>query len=233
MSFRSRLAAVLFPERCPYCSAVIRYGEKGCARCLSALQRIPPFHCVECVRPLSECRCHRKSRYFERCVSPFFYKSGAKQAVLWFKEHNSRQRAQKLAAEMAAVVKREFGDATFDGLVCVPMTHSDERERGFNQSRVLAKELSRLTGIPLYDCLEKLFPTAPQKSLPATFRSGNVLGVFEVKENHTVDGLRLLLVDDLMTTGATLNECAKILRIRGAEAVLAVTLAVTLPPDRK
>ena len=105
------------------------------------------------------------------------------------------------------------------------MTERSIGKRGYNQSRLLAEELARRLELPLIEALSKRYETPPQKALDLRARSGNVLGVFDVIEPR-VKGQTLLLVDDLVTTGATVNECAKMLKIYGARQVMAVALTI-------
>ena len=116
-----------------------------------------------------------------------------------------------LALEMADVVAREYGDIAFDAVAPVPMTAAEIQERGYNQSLLLAQSLSRLRHIPLWQPLVKQFETTPQKSLPA------------LAVGMKLEGAVLLLVDDVVTTGSTMDECAKMLKIYGASAVYVVS----------
>ena len=125
------------------------------------------------------------------------------------------------AAEMAEVVRREYGGLPFDCVTAVPLHKRELLDRGFNQAEKLGQALARRMGIPYATVLTKITATAPQKELSAVERSGNLLGVFDVCGD--VAGKTILLVDDVITTGATLDECAKMLKIFGAEEVYAVT----------
>ena len=111
-----------------------------------------------------------------------------------------------------------------DGIVPVPMTIKRLRERGFNQSLLIARIIAKDTGITLFmDILVKKKETPPQIGLSAKERLLNLKNAFEVKD--TIKGLRLLLVDDVMTTGATVTECSKVLMKAGAQEVIVLTLA--------
>ena len=224
-----RLAlSVLFPEQCAGCGRVIPPCTDFCAPCRKGLQRILPPVCPFCGHHRESCTCRRRRRHYDRCAAPFLYDGTARKALLRLKEEGRTDVVPLLAGEMAAVVRREYGGQVFDGIVPVPVTSAVLRERGFNQSALLAKGLARELGVPLLPALTKTAETKPQKELPAAYRSGNVLGVFDVVGDMALEGTCLLLVDDIVTTGSTLDECAKMLKIGGAASVFVITAAATL-----
>lgn len=112
-----------------------------------------------------------------------------------------------------------------DAMIAVPMHPSRERERGFNQASELCKHLSRLTHIPVESVLLRTRPTKVQAGLSSRERRLNLTGAFKVSQKERVKGRSLLLIDDVFTTGATVNECAKILKESGAYRVHVLTLA--------
>ena len=125
---------------------------------------------------------------------------------------------------MAQTVQREFGEVVFDRIVPVPLSRAVFKKRSYNQSLVLAKGLASLLKVDCRELLVKEYETMPQRELPAYRRSGNVLGVFSVPSDKFIHkDCTILLVDDTITTGATIDECAKMLKIYGAKAVYAVT----------
>jgi ComF family protein len=111
-------------------------------------------------------------------------------------------------------------------VVPVPLAASRRRSRGYNQASLLARELSRSTGIPVTDALRRVGHAKPQaNSATAEERRANVIGAFEANQNCDVTGLRVLIIDDVATTGATLNACAEALLAAGAAEVIGLTLA--------
>lgn len=229
VGWKRGLAAVLFPERCACCGEVVRVGEDCCEHCRASLSHIAPPVCPFCGRGRDACRCRQHRRHFERCVSPFYYDGAIQKGILRLKEEERWETVRFLASKMAETVEREYADVSFDGIAPVPMTKRALKKRGFNQSLLLTRELGKRLSLPVTEPLQKLVDTRPQKVLSAAERSGNVLGVFDLTEGASPAGLTLLLVDDLVTTGATLDECAKMLKIYGAEAVYAVTASATRP----
>jgi competence protein ComFC len=112
-----------------------------------------------------------------------------------------------------------------DRVTFVPMAQKRLRKRGFNQSLVLAKGVAESYGIPMDDCMEKYRPTKNQNELSRDDRLVNLRGAFRVKDASDISGRTVLIIDDVMTTGATLNECARALLDAGASEVRGITLA--------
>ncbi len=202
-----------------------------CPACRDDAPYVLPPVCDLCGRGEDNCRCRDRRRAFERCVMPFYYDGVGKTGIGQLKNAADRTVADGFAAEMAEVLRREYGGIVFDLLVPVPLYKKDEQMRGYNPAAMLAHALARRTGIPYAPCLRKLYRTTPQKALSALRRSGNLLGAFDVDKPQTVADKTVLLVDDTVTTGATLDECAKMLKIYGAKAVYAVTAAGSLYKD--
>ncbi len=128
---------------------------------------------------------------------------------------------------MAKTLKDNFDDINFDWVTYIPMYKSKERKRGFNQSRLLAKELSKLCDIPFADkLLIKLYNTDNQHDCSGLERTGNLIGVFDVDEAFDLTDKTVLLIDDVKTSGATLNECGKMLYLNDVKSVICLTAAV-------
>lgn len=128
--------------------------------------------------------------------------------------------------KLAEVFFRYWNSQSFDLILPVPLHSQRLRERGFNQALLLAKELSRRTRIPCSKrLLRKRFPTAPQVDLSGQEREKGVRRSFHVPNPEQIEGRSILLVDDVYTTGATVNECSKVLLRAGAEQVAVLTLA--------
>ena len=119
-----------------------------------------------------------------------------------------------------------FKDVKFDFICYVPFTLSQKLHRQYNQSELLAEKLSEKLNIPLNDVMIKLFDTKSQHKMNFRYRVGNVFGVYDIKEDQDVTGKIILLVDDVRTTGSTLNDCARILKIRGADKVYCTVAAL-------
>jgi ComF family protein len=161
----------------------------------------------------------RRRPAFSRAISYGLYKDELAMAIHIYKFKGIKRLSGPLGEFLLGF---DLGDA--DAVIPVPMSVRALRERGFNQSLLLAKNLSDSSGIPLIiDGLVKTSDTPPQIGLSAKERRRNLKGVFEAAKDFR--DMRLILVDDVMTTGATVNECALQLRKAGAENVLVLTLA--------
>lgn len=222
-----RLLSILFPERCAACGEVIHPGEGMCPACFEALPRVGVPICPFCGVEAAFCRCGKRRHHFERVVAPFYYDGTAERGMLRMKASGDRAVAAFFAEEMAETVRQYYDDIAFDGVVFVPSGRIALRERGYNPGRLVAEELARNLGLPVRPLLCKIVENRQQKSLTASERSGNVLGVFDLADERAAAGKSFLLADDIVTTGATLDECAKMLKIYGAEAVYAVAGVTT------
>ena len=212
------LRYVFFPRRCAFCARVIRPGESVCRKCRGDILRVKPPICYACGRNRAHCVCGRAhDRFVAACAAPFYYLGYGRDAVLRLKFKSETEIAETLGAEMADYVLDVYSGISFDLVTFVPMTEQEFRKRGFNQSELLARAA----------VLCKLFDTPRQHDLHGRYRSGNVLGVFDVSSPVSVRGKRILLCDDLRTTGSTLSECAKMLILHGAREVFCLTAAVS------
>lgn len=212
---------LVYPDRCYICGEVIPWRSGLCRTCAEKAPRILPPVCSKCGRGEDRCSCRQRQMHFARCVSPFYYEDTVKTGILALKNTACRPYVSGFAAEIAEVLRREYGGIAFDRITAVPLYRADERLRGFDPNALLAKQLARLTGIAYAPLLKKTVHTAPQKSLDARLRSGNLLGAFDV--TVPVQGMTILLIDDIITTGATLDECAKMHKLAGAAEVYAAT----------
>lgn len=227
LSFSRRLAAVFFPERCAFCDTVVYAGVAVCDRCKEDLPRQERPLCLRCGLSKADCTCKSVATVLDGVCAPFRYEGAVKRGILRFKENGTSLTAIHYAKEIAETVLQEFEGVSFDAVTFVPMEKADRRQRGYNQSEWLAKEVARRLDLPVKPLLRKVFSTKPQKEVPAGKREGNLRGALDCMENADVAGKCVLVVDDVCTTGATLRECALILKIYGASAAYGATLAKT------
>ncbi len=233
----ARLAGLLvFPSFCKICGEPLdRPGERiVCGACLGGLR---PRHgpvCPLCGRfedgPAEGHICRRcLARWpaFSRHRSCGVYGGALRDIILLFKYRKYAPLSRPLARFAASCLgdEAELWDGV-DGLVPVPLHPSRRRDRGFNQARLLARDLAKPRGLPvLAGALVKVRNTPAQAGLKASDRERNVRGVYAVRRPERVRGRTLLLVDDVTTTGATVRECARVLAAAGAKEVRAITLA--------
>ena len=225
-TLKEKLLTMLYPHHCFLCDAVLPLERRLCGDCLQDAPYVLPPVCPMCGRGEDVCICGRHTHAFERCVSPFYHREQAKAGILALKENNYTETVDGFATEMAEVIRREYGGIAFDAVTSVPLHKKDLRRRGFDQAASLAKALAAQIGVPYEATLTKLTYTEPKKELTALLRRGNLLGVFDVTAE--VAERVFLLVDDVITTGSTLDECAKMLKLYGAAEVYAVTAAAAV-----
>lgn len=212
MNAARALLALLYPPKCPFCGRVLEPREDGlCSRCRRTL-------------PWTDGRPHSVD-FCDGCLSPLWYRDGVRRAVHRYKFSHARAHAGLLGALMAQCLHDRWSGQV-DAVVWVPLSKKHRRRRGYDQAELLARRVGELEGLPVLDALEKARDTATQSRLERDAqRRANVLGAYRVREGAELTGLRLVLVDDVVTSGATLSECASCLRMAGAESVAALTLA--------
>ena len=222
-----RVLYAFYPRRCALCGVVVEPMTEICARCLQNVPRVPQPICYCCGRGKRDCKCEKHHNpYAAAFAAPFYYTGSISRGIYRLKFQLHSEVAEMFGREMAVFARQVYSDVKIDLVTFVPMTRREKRERGYNQSKMLARHTARNLMLPMEPTLKKLYETRRQRSLGKRERSGNVLGVFEALDPAQIRGKRILLCDDLCTSGATLTECAKMLRIRGASEVLCLTAAV-------
>lgn len=217
------LLHLFFPNRCPFCGAVIACEEHACETCANALHRMNPCRCAVCHG--FACTCPQSGHPFERVVSVFPYADLPKRAILQMKFHGHRVYAESLGWYLAQQIQN--GDLAWkpDLILPVPMTRKKRRKRGYNQAALLAKSVSDSLHLPLCtDVLLKPHETAAQHTLSAYGRRYNLRGAYAVKHAEVIRNRAVLLIDDVYTTGATASECAATLLAHGAKSVMVGTI---------
>jgi ComF family protein len=163
--------------------------------------------------------------HFERARSALVYNGTAKRAIQQFKYNAFLSLADDFCEYLNACVKTHYSDVVIDAVVPVPLHGKRQRERSFNQSEVLGRRLAQRLRTPFHGgCLIRCKYTGSQTELNARQRRANVKGAFRVRRKERVQERSILLVDDVMTTGATTNECARVLKGAGAVEVNVVTV---------
>jgi len=232
----SGMWTAVWVERCPVCSDR-PHNESGnyfCGRCLDSFRKPGPEQCTYCGLPLPESRgedpacgtCRSEKPRFEKARSAGVYEGALAHAIKTFKFQYMRRMAPALAHLAEMTWDRDFGDENVDGILPVPLHPSRLSERGFNQSADIGRHIALHGGVPfLHGVLVRTRPTQEQAGLTLAQRRENVRGAFKVFKASKINGKTLLLIDDVMTTGATVNECARILIKAGAKRVLVLTVA--------
>jgi len=215
------VAAFLWPQRCPGCGDSPAAGSLLCRPCGESIPRLALPLCVQCLaREAADPVCARHPGF--RAWPAWSYDERAAAVVEAFKYGERTDLAPALAAELARVTPREFAA---DLVAEVPLHPARERERGYNQSALLASALASRAGMPhLPGVLARVRPTRAQARLGPAARRLNLRGAFRVRDPERLAGRRVLLVDDVVTTGATLEAALGALRSAGVRAE-AVALA--------
>ena len=229
-----QFVSALYPEdkTCDICldELVSESRYRLCAKCIEALPYVGKRICLECGMPIEGegdycLRCQQdEPRHYKLNRSPFVYDAGAKSLIYQLKFAHKKYIAETLGAFMADEFLNEVMQA--DIAVFVPMTSAETAKRGYNQSELIASDVARRLNMPLLPALIKVKDTPQQKGLGKEDRAKNLDGAFRCVFSQ-VKGRRLLLIDDVFTTGATANECAKTLIKAGAKEVSVLTAAIT------
>lgn len=224
----------LFPRKCPLCGTLLLPNERICGKCSDNVVYIYPPICKRCGRPVFDCSCREGEFSFSRCISPFVYTKSIRSGIHRFKFRNVPEAADFFGLFMTAAIQREYCDVNFDMVLGVPMHPTDVRHRGYNQADLLARSVSDRLNVPLGSrVLIKSVHTNAQHTLSRAERRRNVSGVFTVAKSYLVTGRTILLCDDILTTGSTLDACARELLNAGARRVYCVTAAAVVSSQEK
>ncbi len=198
---------------CPKCLKKVKFNNgKTCLRCGVALHGAEDY-CGHCAF---------EKTYFDRAYSPFSYEGAVQKAILDMKFNNLGSNAVVLARYLVFAAQKH--NLQFDVVTFVPMSPNAQKIRGYNQAELLAEHFCDGLDLPQpVAALQKIKETERQEKLGKKQRQENLVGAFSA--NDSVRGKRVLLIDDIKTTGATLNECAKALKRKGATSVECLTVA--------
>jgi ComF family protein len=235
--FLKWLLNVFFPRTCAGCRGDVPWGEEHalCAACRDALPRWVGWACIVCDLPLPDggarCPdCRRRRRAFRYLRSALLYEGAAGKIIKAFKFGGRQDLAGPLGRIVSDRWREEPRLGPADLVVPVPLHWRRERSRGYNQAAALARVFAGQTGLPMRaDVLKRRRATKPQTSLGREDRRENVREAFVVRRPEAVRGKTVLLVDDVCTTGATLEACARALKKSGARRVGAITAARQAP----
>ncbi|MDI6602214.1 MAG: ComF family protein [Thermoanaerobacteraceae bacterium] len=226
--FVKNISSLIFPHHCALCGKPLEEGY-FCEDCCKKLPFIEGNTCSVCGCELIDgsemCdECTNSMHYFYKNISVFKYTSEFSTMVYRFKYHKDRHLARPFAEFMAEKIKK--ANFPVDFIIPVPLHPEKEEERGYNQSFLLARHISKILDIPvLNDVLVRDIYTNSQTGLKKDRRRENVCGAFSVKNRLAVDSKIILLIDDILTTGSTMDECSRVLLDNGVKRVYSATLA--------
>jgi len=191
-----------------------------CERCAE------PFPAMETYSASFQCaNCADRTWYFQWARAGYRTEGQVLDAIIGFKYRDQYYQHRRLVEWLMATFDRHACDEPWHALVPVPLHHRRRRERGFNQAAEMARGLAAGRKIPVLDCLYRYRETISQTGLERAARQKNMTGAFRLKRGFDVGGLSLLLIDDVFTTGATVNACAQALAQAGAAKLAVLTVA--------
>ena len=228
------LVSLLYPPHCANCGADTEGGVHLCAACAGQAKKIVAPFCQRCSEPFDGAitgeftcsNCADRTLHFDCAVSRYLSRGVVRELVHRFKYDRHFYLRHPLADWLAEALDDERIRAQpICALVPVPLHSARFREREFNQADVLAVMLAQRTGTPLLRALTRIRYTTTQTRLDRHERMENLRNAFRVRQTSAVQNRHLVLVDDVFTTGSTVDECARVLRAAGAASVRVVTVA--------
>lgn len=215
MKLREWLLELFFPTKCIICRRLLGGGK--------------PYICPDCMDklPFTNDGGRQKGDFFSDCVSPVFYEKKMREAILRYKFGGARAYAAAFGTLLASCIYEEL-EGKYDIITWVPLDPGRLRKRGYDQTRLLAEEACCRLNRELTCCLRKKRGVKAQSATGAPeARRANIAGAYEVIDPALVADKRILVIDDIVTSGSTLSECAKTLLLAGAEDVVCAALART------
>ena len=228
------LSSLFYPATCVVCSADVERPDYVCESCRSRAPRITSPFCAKCSEPFSgaitqtfSCaNCAHRILHFDSAVAVYRSRGLVRKLVHEFKYGRQRHLRHPLAEWLGETMSdSRLRGRRFDLIVPVPLHPARERARGFNQAMLLAELLARQVAVPLRTVLERIRYTKTQTAYDRAERMENLRDAFRLRKNMNVRELHVLLIDDVLTTGSTLSECARVLKEAGAISVHAATAA--------
>ena len=230
MKIAEKLIQYIYPLRCPVCDDIVTpYGEKICLECMGKLKLLTPPWCLQCGKKLAGegelCRdCQSRSHRYVRGRALYEYDSAAL-GIYRFKYGRRREYAEYFGEQMAEYLGGFVRETGAEALIPIPLHRRRMAARGYNQSELLTEAVGRRLELPVYSrLLVRTKNTKPLKYQNYEERQNNLKKAFNIAEND-VKLNTIILIDDIYTTGSTIDEAADALRAAGAERVYFLTLA--------
>lgn len=225
-----RILDLIYPHTCPLCGKVTT--EQVCGICRSRLEYIEEPRCMRCGKPLRQqereyCSdCERHAHAFERGYSLWLHTGSVQNSIYQFKYHNRRIYGEFYVREMLQRYRDSIRRWNITTIIPIPLSKKRRRARGYNQAEILAKGLGKNLNIPV-DCknLIRVKDTRPQKQMDVRGRKKNLSHAFRWRGKEKIRG-NVLLVDDIYTTGSTIDSAAAELKKAGAREVYFLTISI-------
>jgi ComF family protein len=228
------LTSLFYPPVCTICGANVDRSEYLCEACDAKAARIVPPFCEICSEPFPGAitdvftcaNCGNRKLYFETAVAVYRSRGIVRRVIHDFKYNRQLHLRHVISRWLAdALDDIRLRGRRFDALVPVPLHPARQRERGFNQAELLAELVSVRLSMQSKPILKRIRYTKTQTAFDRAERMENLRDAFRLRKNMDVRGYRVLLIDDVLTTGSTLSECARVLKTAGAVSVHAATAA--------
>jgi ComF family protein len=227
---------IIYPSTCPVCMEVLdkRMDHECyiCERCKKKLSYIQSPRCLKCGKPVDHDEtefcydCSRVEHIYTQGVGVWAYTNEIKNSIYQFKYHNKREYGTFYGLEIKNRYEAVINNWHADVLIPVPLHKSKLRKRGYNQAEIIAKEVGSLLGMPVdSNLLERRKKTRAQKELSDKERLKNLKNAFQITQNN-VKYNRVILVDDIYTTGTTIDACTKVLLDAGVNKVFYISLCI-------
>lgn len=223
---------IIYPRRCPVCDRILSFGKgKICAKCYNQLEYIREPSCKKCGKQITKNEqeycydCKTKKHIFSRGIALMNNNKAGKKSVYAIKYNNKREYIDFYTDEIVKRYRNEIADWDCDMLIPVPLHKKKKLQRGYNQAEHIAVSLGRKLNMPVCkNILKRVLNTKPQKELNNTERRKNLEKAFVVEKN--VVKSNIILVDDIYTTGSTIDACAKVLVDAGADKVYYISISI-------
>lgn len=225
-----KVIGLLYPWRCPFCGEVS--AKRVCGECEKKLLYVTEPRCKQCGKPVryeeqEYCYdCRKTKHHFDEGRSLWIHKLPVNASIYQFKYANKRIYGQYYAAEMARVYSVCLQRWNIQAIIPIPLAKKRRKKRGYNQAEYIAVYLGKRMGIPVDTrVLKRVKETRPQKQLGDKERTKNIKDAFAVSDKQKIQKM-VLLVDDIYTTGSTLDEAARVLKASGVQAVYFLTISI-------
>jgi len=225
--FLQNIYNIFFPIKCGYCDEITENGSYICNKCnkkidIEELKNRCKFCGTKIINKNRICsKCIEEKKYYDEFIFFSEYEGVLKDKMLAYKFNDKKYLKDFFAQELSKFLY----DVQVDCVTGVPITKERLRERGYNQTNLIAKEISKNLSIEyIPDMLVKIRDTEHQSKLSKTERKFNIKNCFKVADIYNINEKKILLIDDIFTTGATVNECSKMLKKAGAKKVIVATI---------
>ncbi len=226
-NFYRYITDLIFPNRCPCCGSFIKWDELICRKCVSQFPEIKKKPCIKCGKV--NCICDKELHY-DLCIVPMYYLGLIQKGILNFKLNNGINFGEYFAEKIVEELSEKMLINEIDFVTSVPMSKNKLSKRGYNQANELAKIIARRIKKPVYNnIITKINEELSQHELTEQERINSVQGSFVISNcPQNMKNQTVLLCDDVITTGSTVNECAKLLKMEGARKVYCAIITTTL-----